>query len=53
VLTDFHCIGDHIPDTIDPSDQDTRSGWVGLLQRIYFDLLVGGDRDAFDDKAGG
>jgi hypothetical protein len=52
-LTDFDCIGDHIPDTINPSDQVARSGWVGFLQQIHFDLLVGGDRVASDDEAGG
>jgi hypothetical protein len=53
VLTDFDCIGDHIPNTIDPSDQVARSGWVGFLQQICFDLLIGGDRVAFDDKVDG
>jgi hypothetical protein len=53
VLMDFDCIGDHIPDTIDPSGQVTRSGWVGFLRQICFDLLVGGDCVAFDDKEGG
>jgi hypothetical protein len=31
MLTDLDCIRDHIPDTIDPSDQVARSGWVGFL----------------------
>jgi hypothetical protein len=52
-LTDFDCIGDHIPDTIDPSDQVAWSEWVGFLRQICFDLLVGGDRIAFDDEARG
>jgi hypothetical protein len=39
-LTDFDYIGDRIPKTIDPSDQVARSGWVGFLRQICFDLLV-------------
>jgi hypothetical protein len=38
---------------MDPSDQVARSGWVGFCQQICFDLLVGGDRVAFNDEAGG
>jgi hypothetical protein len=52
-LTDFDCVEEHILDTIDPGDQVARSGWVGFYQQIYFDLLVGGDRVAFDDEASG
>jgi hypothetical protein len=52
-LTDFECVREHVLDTIDSSDQVARSGWVGLLRQICFDLLVGGDRIAFNDEAGG
>jgi hypothetical protein len=48
-LTDFDCVKEHAFDTINPGDQVARSGWVGLLRQISFDLLVGGDRVAFDD----
>jgi hypothetical protein len=50
-LADFDCVREHALDTIDPSDQVARSGWVGFCQQIYFDLLIGGDRVALDDKA--
>jgi hypothetical protein len=35
VLADFDCIGDRIPDMIDPSDQVARSGWVGFLIDLF------------------
>jgi hypothetical protein len=46
-------VREHALDTINPGNQVARSGWVGLLRQIYFDLLVGGDRVALDDEAGG
>jgi hypothetical protein len=52
VLIDFDCVREHALDTIEPGDQVARSGWVGFLRQICFDLLVGGDRIAFDDEAG-
>jgi hypothetical protein len=52
-LTDFDCVREHTLDTIDPDDQVARSGWVGFLRQICFDLLVGSDRVALDDEAGG
>jgi hypothetical protein len=51
-LTDFDCVREHTLDTIDPSDQVARSRWVDFLRQICFDLLVGGDRVAFNDEAG-
>jgi hypothetical protein len=50
---DFDCVREHALDTIDPSDQVSRSGWVGLRQQICPDLLVMGDCVALDDKASG
>jgi hypothetical protein len=52
-FADFDCVGEHALDTIDPSDQVARSGWVGFCQQIYSNLLVSGDRAALDDEAGG
>jgi hypothetical protein len=53
-VTNFDCVREHVLDTIDLGDQVARSGgWVGLLRQISCDLLVGGDRVAFDDEAGG
>jgi hypothetical protein len=43
-FTAFDRVGEHAFDTIDPSDQVARSGWAGL---------VGSDRIALDDEAGG
>jgi hypothetical protein len=53
VFADLDHVGEHAFDTIDPRDQVSRSGWVGFRQQICPDLLVGGDRVALDDKAGG
>jgi hypothetical protein len=52
-FADFDCVEEDALDTIDPSDQVSRSGWVGFRQQICPDLLVGGDRVALDDEAGG
>jgi hypothetical protein len=52
-LADFDCVREHALDTIDPSDQVARSGWVGFCQHIYFDLLISGDHVALDDEACG
>jgi hypothetical protein len=53
VFADLDHVGEHAFDTIDPRDQVSRSGWVGFRQQICPDPLVGGDRVALDDKAGG
>jgi hypothetical protein len=53
VFADLDLVGEHAFDTIDPCDQVSRSEWVGFRQQICPDLLVGGDRVALDDKAGG
>jgi hypothetical protein len=45
-LTDFDCVREHALDTFYPGDQVARSGWVGLLRQICFDLLAGGDHVA-------
>jgi hypothetical protein len=50
VLTDFDCVRGHALDMI---DQVARSGWVGFCRQIHFNLLVGGDRVAFDDETDG
>jgi hypothetical protein len=39
-LTDFDCIGDHIPDMINPSDQVARSGWVFFNRSVSIYWLV-------------
>jgi Fe-S oxidoreductase len=52
-FTDFDHVVEHALDTIDPSDQVTRSGWVGFHQQICLDLLVGGEGVALDDEACG
>jgi hypothetical protein len=52
-LTDLDRVRKHVFDTIEPRDQVARCGWAGFLQYIGFDLLVGGDRVAFDDEASG
>jgi hypothetical protein len=41
-LTDFDCIREHIPDTINPSDQVARSGWVGGSSSTDLFRSVGG-----------
>jgi hypothetical protein len=41
VLADLDRVGEHAFNTIEPCDQVSRSGWVGLCQQIYLDLLVG------------
>jgi hypothetical protein len=52
-FTDFDRVGEHTLNTIDARNQGARSGWVGLRQQIYPDLLVRGDSVAFDDEADG
>jgi hypothetical protein len=52
-FADLDCVREHALDTIDPSDQVARSGWVGFLHQICSDLLVSGDRVALDDEACG
>jgi hypothetical protein len=52
VFADLDRVGDHAFNTIESRDQVARSGWVGFLQQICPNLLVGGDCVALDDEAG-
>jgi hypothetical protein len=51
-FAELDCVGEHVINKIGPRDQVGRSGWVGFRQQILPDLLVGGDRVAFNDEAG-
>jgi hypothetical protein len=53
MLADFDRVGEHALDTINPSDQIARSGWVGFCQQICSDLLVSGYRVVLDDETSG